>query len=184
MNALQLTRTQPNVGDGDYLLCGFAGAAILGGIAVNKSVDLFALVRLLTVGFALGWVTVSDLRERRIPNRVTIPAAGICLALWLTGGAHARDLVSGVVVGVLVLGIGLCGPRALGMGDVKLVLLILVGLGADAVPALGLALVIAALAALSAVVLGGLTGSRRRFPSRRSWFSPHVSLRHGECDEQ
>src|SRR5471032_2922536 len=124
MNALQLTRTHPDVGDGGYLLCGFAGAAILGGIAVSKSVDLLTLVRLLTIGFALGWVTASDLRERRIPNRVTIPAAGICLALWLTDGAHARDLVAAVVIGLLVLGIGLCCPRVLGMGDVKLVLLI------------------------------------------------------------
>ena len=71
---MQLTRPHANLGEAGYLLCGFAGAAIFGAIAVSKNVDLLTLVRLLTVGFALGWVTASDLRERRIPNRVTIPA--------------------------------------------------------------------------------------------------------------
>jgi len=168
---MQLTRPHPNLGEAEYLLCGLGGAAILGAIALSKNVDLLAIARSSTIGFALGWVTASDLRERRIPNRITIPAAGICLALWLTDAAHPRDLVTGVVVGLLALGIGLCCPSVFGMGDVKLVLLILVGLGASAVPALGLGLVIAALAALTAVVVGGRDRLKAALP-----FAPFLAL--------
>lgn len=65
-------------------------------------------------------VAVFDMRERRIPNRLVFPAAGVGLALNLTQGW------SGLVFGLEGLAVGLallCIPYllgAMGAGDVKL----------------------------------------------------------------
>jgi leader peptidase (prepilin peptidase) / N-methyltransferase len=141
---MRLTRALPSLGDRDYLLSGFAGAAIFGAIAITQSVDRLAIARLLTVGFALGWVTVSDLRERKIPNRITIPATAISLGLSLASGGEGRRLLTVLAVCLPLLAVGLLFPRELGMGDVKLVVLIMVGFGNAAPKILGISLVIAA----------------------------------------
>src|SRR6266511_3919200 len=45
-----------------------------------------ALVRLTLLGAALGAVVESDLLERRIPNRIVVPAAFACAAAWAASG--------------------------------------------------------------------------------------------------
>ena len=165
---MQLTRPHANLGEAGYLLCGLAGAAIFGAIAVTKSVDLLTLVRLLTVGFALGWVTASDLRERRIPNRVTIPAIAVSLGLSLLSGGEGGRLLTALAVCVPLLAVGLLFPRVLGMGDVKLVVLIMVGLGGAALEVLEIALVVAAGAA---VIRGRRDGLSATIP-----LAPFLSL--------
>jgi hypothetical protein len=47
-----------------------------------------ALARLSISGAAIAAAAVYDLRERRVPNRLTLPAATLCLTLqWLVGAA-------------------------------------------------------------------------------------------------
>ena len=71
------------------------------------------------LGFA-GAVAVTDLRTRRIPNRLTVAAAATALALAVVRAGWQGAFVSaaGVLIG-LVLFLPLCLAGKLGAGDVK-----------------------------------------------------------------
>jgi leader peptidase (prepilin peptidase) / N-methyltransferase len=103
-----------------------------------------ALVRLTLLGAALGAVVDSDLFERRIPNRIVVPAAFACAAAWAASGIALFALVDGLVLVGALLALSLFRPEALGMGDVKLALLLVLGLDGRAVVALLVALALAA----------------------------------------
>jgi leader peptidase (prepilin peptidase)/N-methyltransferase len=106
-----------------------AGALALALAGVGDLTDPLAATRLVVLGGALGVVTLSDVREHRIPNRVVLPAAVICLVLSLAGGGQLdASLVVGAALVVLLCCLSLAAPVVLGMGDVKLALLILCGL--------------------------------------------------------
>jgi leader peptidase (prepilin peptidase)/N-methyltransferase len=115
----------------------------------------------LAFGFCAVLVTLSviDARHRIVPNRIILPAAAATLAAhtlldpsleWLFGAAGAA--------GFLFLAV-LAYPKGLGMGDVKLALLLGAMLGA----AVSVALLVGFLAALvPAVVLFARYGSAAR----------------------
>jgi leader peptidase (prepilin peptidase) / N-methyltransferase len=128
---------------------GAAGALLLTLAAARFTPDLLVLARLAVLGAALGPITVYDLRERRIPNRIVLPATIICAALSLAAGIHPSTglLAAGGLVAAL-LTVSLAAPAALGMGDVKLALLILCALGSLATAALLLTFELYALAAV------------------------------------
>jgi leader peptidase (prepilin peptidase)/N-methyltransferase len=120
---------------GCFLRFGLSGAAVVGA---------FTCCALLAV-------TVTDLERRLIPNRIVLPATAVVLAAntalwpspeWALGAAGAF---------VFLLVAALAYPGGMGMGDVKLALL----LGADLGRAVGVALVVAMVAALvpSAAIL-------------------------------
>ena len=74
---------------------------------------------------ALLYLVYTDLRERRIPNRVVIPAAAIALLDSCLRGTWRSDLPSGVLAATLfLLPIFIYGPEKSGAGDVKLALFI------------------------------------------------------------
>ncbi|MEO8029130.1 MAG: A24 family peptidase [Bryobacteraceae bacterium] len=64
---------------------------------------------------------VTDVRTRRIPNLLTLPAlvAGLAANAMLGGVAGLGRGAAGVLVAVLVLG-GFCWFRTMGFGDLKL----------------------------------------------------------------
>lgn len=107
---------------------------------------LFVLV-LLVVSYA-------DLRWRRIPNLIILPAIAIALVITLVGDDRVGALAGGLTgAAVFVIPVLLFGPNQAGVGDVKLALFIGLVLGFPAV--LG-ALEIAALAALVVIIPGVL----------------------------
>ncbi len=132
------------------LTCAGAGAAILlaaGG--ARFTVGPFGLARLAILGGALGLLALHDVREHRIPNRIVLPAATICAALSLAEGVHpSSGLYIGAALVALLLAVSLAAPAMLGMGDVKLALLILCALDAFAPLALLITLELYALIAL------------------------------------
>jgi leader peptidase (prepilin peptidase) / N-methyltransferase len=67
-----------------------------------------------------------DIRERRLPNWLTIPGAVLVLGVATSAGRGAAAIAGAVVLSVLYLVVHLLAPRAMGGGDVKLAL----GLGA------------------------------------------------------
>lgn len=81
--------------------------------------DVRLLGDLLCVALCLT-AAVFDLRTRRIPNALTLPAVAVGLALSLTGGGYG---VAGAVMAVVLLG-GLfaifAAAGGMGWGDVKL----------------------------------------------------------------
>lgn len=141
--------------------------AVVGAVAfaaVEGKADTLAVARLSLCGAALGLAAAVDLAERRIPNRVMLPAAAVCGALTLVEGAALAALAGGLaLVGLLLVG-SLARPAALGMGDVKLALLIVLGLDGSAPRALLLGLVLAAIAGLLLLVLQGRPAWRRALP--------------------
>jgi len=64
---------------------------------------------------------ITDLRARRIPNSLTMPAIGIAGLVRLLQG-HSGSALAGaaVAVGIFLLPILLAGPERAGAGDLKL----------------------------------------------------------------
>jgi leader peptidase (prepilin peptidase)/N-methyltransferase len=123
-----------------------------------------ALGRVGLLGAALGAVVESDLAERRIPNRIVVPAAVACTALWAASGIALVALVDGLMLVVVLLALSLFRPEALGMGDVKLALLLVLGLDGRGVLALLISLALAAGLGLLIVLRHGRAGSSRQLP--------------------
>jgi leader peptidase (prepilin peptidase)/N-methyltransferase len=124
-----------------------------------------ALVRLTLLGAALGAVVDSDLFERRIPNRIVVPAAFACAAAWAAASGIALfALVGGLVLVLALLVLSLFRPEALGMGDVKLALLLVFGLDGHAVVGLLVALALAAGCGLLLVLRFGRSAASSKLP--------------------
>jgi leader peptidase (prepilin peptidase) / N-methyltransferase len=113
----------------------------------------------------LGWLAVAagavDLRRRRLPNTLTVPALPIALLFLLpVGPAAVVRGAGGAALAVAVhVAVHLVDRRAVGAGDVKLAAPLGAILAAVAWPALALAAVVAALLTAAAAVVGSACGS-------------------------
>jgi leader peptidase (prepilin peptidase) / N-methyltransferase len=121
------------------------GAAIFAVAAYHLDASMLEFLRVAMLGGALGALTYADLTEHRIPNRIVVPATGACGALLFAEGVPSALFGGGLALVLLMLVLGLLWPTSFGMGDVKLALLVVAGLGDVAVQALVLGLVLAAL---------------------------------------
>lgn len=101
---------------------------------------------LLTATLAVAIAT--DLRDRRIPNRLTAVAAVLGLSLIAADGAAAllNGVLAAVAVATPLLAVSLIRPEGIGMGDVKLVAVLGLYLGWAAWSALLIAFALAGLA--------------------------------------
>src|SRR5205814_10652514 len=115
-------------------------------------------------GAALGSVVESDLTGRRIPNRIVVPAAVACAAAWAFTGVTFTALANGLVLVGALLALSLLRPEALGMGDVKLALLLVLGLDGRGAPALLGALALAAGFGLLLLARFGRAAASRELP--------------------
>lgn len=123
-----------------------------------------AMARFGLCGAALGAAAAIDLAEHRIPNRLVVPATVVCAALSLGGGWPTPGIVAGLALVVLLGLVSIAKPKALGMGDVKLALLLVGGLDGDAVRALLAGLLLAALAGFMVLARYGRAGGRIALP--------------------
>lgn len=146
-----------------FLFAG-AGATVFTVAAIEGNRDSPTVARLALCGAALGIAAAIDLAEHRIPNRVVLPAAAACAALSLAGDTGLRALVDGLVLVGLLGVFSLAWPAALGMGDVKLALLIALGLDGSAPRALLLGLLLATLAGVLLLAMRGRRAWRRALP--------------------
>ena len=102
--------------------------------------------------FVLVYVSITDIRERRIPNHIMFPALGIALAVALARPERWSLLLGGLIAGTLFLiPILTYGLGKAGGGDMKLGMFIGLVLGW---PSIFLALLIAFVSAASFVVFG------------------------------
>jgi leader peptidase (prepilin peptidase)/N-methyltransferase len=77
----------------------------------------------------LAWftaLTVYDVRQRRLPNALTLPGAAVVLAVAVATGRGVPALVGAAALALFYLGIHLMTPTGMGAGDVKLA----IGVGA------------------------------------------------------
>ena len=112
-------------------------------------------------------LAATDIERRIIPNRVVLPASAIMLLghLALSPGSSIRYLLAGLCAAGLFVIPNLFGRSWMGMGDVKLILLLGVGLGPSGVAT---AVTIAFLSmfplAVATLVRGGLAARRTTLP--------------------
>lgn len=136
-----------------------AGMTTMLAAAIATSSTPTTLIRLTVLGAALGTITHHDLREHRIPNRIVLPATGACGALLVAEHVELAALLPALVLVVVLLIVSVVAPAALGMGDVKLALLLAIGLDGDGTTAIAAGF---ALAAIYAVVLIARRGAAAR----------------------
>jgi leader peptidase (prepilin peptidase)/N-methyltransferase len=145
------------------IIAAAVGTATFVGAGLVTNAGALSLTRLAIVGGALAACALFDLVQRRIPNRIVVPAAVTCAALTLAAGLPLA-LVASLATVLLLLTVSLRWSAALGMGDVKLALLIVLGLDGSALRALALGLAFAALAGLLRVIRDSRTAWRASLP--------------------
>ena len=77
----------------------------------------------------LAWfaaLSAYDIRQRRLPNALTLPGAVVVLVVAVAAGRGLPALAGAAVLTLLYLGVHLIAPAGMGAGDVKLA----VGVGA------------------------------------------------------
>jgi leader peptidase (prepilin peptidase) / N-methyltransferase len=129
-----------------------------------------ALVAVFFVG-VLAVVSVIDVRRRIVPNRIVLPAAAIVLAARTLVHPSAVWLVAGTGAAGFLLAAAAVRPGGMGMGDVKLALLLGVAVGRTVPLALVVALVTAALPSMALLVRHGARGRTMGIP-----FAPFLAL--------
>jgi leader peptidase (prepilin peptidase) / N-methyltransferase len=73
----------------------------------------------------LAWLvtlSVYDIRQRRLPNVLTLPGAAVVLVAAALAGRGVPALLGAVALSMLYLFVHLLTPTAMGAGDVKLAL--------------------------------------------------------------
>jgi leader peptidase (prepilin peptidase) / N-methyltransferase len=86
-------------------------------------------MRAVIAGVVLAWLMVLsryDIRERRLPDTLTLPGSAVILAACTVAGRGAPALAGAAALAGLYLLVHLVAPAGMGGGDVKLA----VGLGA------------------------------------------------------
>lgn len=131
--------------------------------AAHPGATLVECARVSVLGAALGALVCADLAEHRVPNRIVVPATLVCGALLLVDGLHL-DLLGGLAVVTLILVLALLWPASFGMGDVKLALLVVAGLGGVAAQALVVGIVLAALFGALLILRDGRSAGGRALP--------------------
>jgi leader peptidase (prepilin peptidase) / N-methyltransferase len=115
----------------------------------------------LAFGFCAVLLTLSviDVRHRIVPNRIVLPAAGIVLVAHTAIDPSLEWALGALGASCFLFAAALAYPKGLGMGDVKLALLLGAMLGASVAVALFLGFVAAL---VPAVVLFARHGSAAR----------------------
>jgi leader peptidase (prepilin peptidase) / N-methyltransferase len=119
-------------------------------------------------------VALIDIEHRIIPNRITLPAAGVAIVIGLLTKPSGvpEQLIAGAAAGGFLLVFAIAYPRGMGMGDVKLAAVMGLFLGRPVAVAL-LAGVLAA-TVIGAVIMarvGVATGRKTAIP-----FGPFLAL--------
>lgn len=135
-----------------------ATAALLAACLVTFGLTLHALAAAVFCA-ALVVVTATDLTHRIVPNLVVLPAAAVVCALMTAAEPSPEWAIAGIGAALFLFIVALAYPGGMGMGDVKLALLMGVALGRTVAVALPLGM-IAAL--VPAVVLFARHGSGAR----------------------
>ena len=105
-----------------------ATAVLLAGCVVRFGLSLDALVAAFVCA-ALVVVSATDLEHRIVPNRIVVPAAGVVLAAQTALHPSAEWAIGAVGASGFLLVAALVYPAGMGMGDVKLALLMGAALG-------------------------------------------------------
>lgn len=148
------------------------GAAFLATVLVLWD-DPAQLVLGLVFVATLAAVTLTDLEQRIIPNRILLVSAiaGLAIAAVADPASLPERAIAAVAAGGLLLLTALAYPRGMGMGDVKLAALMGLYLGRSVAPALLIAFFAGALVGVGMIVREGAAARKRGVP-----FGPFLAL--------
>ena len=122
---------------------------------------------------ALATVTLTDLEQRIIPNKILIAAAILCVAIAAPtdpAGLPERAIAAAAAGGILLL-VVLAYPAGMGLGDVKLAATMGLFLGRAVAPAVLIALFVASLVGILLLVRHGSKARKMAIP-----FGPFLAL--------
>jgi prepilin signal peptidase PulO-like enzyme (type II secretory pathway) len=153
-----------------YTAAEVAALVLVGGCVAEFGVTLDGLAAIVFC-LALVLITITDLEYHVVPNRVVLPAAGIVLVLRTAAHPTAPWAIAGLAAAGVLFVFALVNPNGLGMGDVKLALLIGFMLGRHAVLGLALGMVAAIVPAVVILVRHGRAGRSIGIP-----YAPFLAL--------
>ncbi len=118
-------------------------------------------------------VTLTDLEQRIIPNKILLVGAVLAVAIAAVAdpGSLAERAIAAAAAGGLLFAAALAYPRGMGLGDVKLAATMGLFLGRDVGPAMLVALLAGALVGLAMIVREGAAARKRAIP-----FGPFLAL--------
>jgi leader peptidase (prepilin peptidase) / N-methyltransferase len=118
-------------------------------------------------------VTLTDLEQRLIPNRILIVSAAICLLVAAVGDPASLPERLGAAAGAggLLFCAALAYPRGMGLGDVKLAAVMGLYLGRSVAPALMIALLSGSLVGIGLMLRDGASARKKAIP-----FGPFLAL--------
>ncbi len=145
-----------------YPLVELATALLFGAVVARYGLHADALVPLVLVSFLVP-IALIDLELRIIPNRLTAAAALVAVPLVaLIDPASAPErLIAAAAAGGAFLLVALAAPAGMGMGDVKLVAVLGLYLGAEVAVAVLVALVAGTVIGLAIMARRGVRRGRR-----------------------
>jgi leader peptidase (prepilin peptidase) / N-methyltransferase len=111
-------------------------------------------------------VTLTDLEQRIIPNKILLVGALAAVAIAAIGdpGQLPELVLAAIGAGGLLFLAALAYPRGMGLGDVKLAATMGLFLGRNVAPALFVALLVGALAGLAIMAREGAAARKRAIP--------------------
>ena len=153
-----------------YPLLELLTALLIGGSVLRFGLSLEALTAAVFCA-VLVVLSAIDVEHRIVPNRIVLPAAGVVLALQLVREPSVEwPLAALAAAGALLLA-ALAYPKGLGMGDVKLALLLGAMLGSTVAVALGVGILAALVPAILLLVRHGAKARKMGIP-----FAPFLAL--------
>jgi prepilin signal peptidase PulO-like enzyme (type II secretory pathway) len=113
---------------------------------------------------ALVVVTATDIEYRLIPNRIVLPATAIVVACMTVADPSPEWAIAAAASGGLLLLFALVYPAGMGMGDVKLALLMGAALGRSVIVALVIGMIASLVPSLVLLARHGRAGMKMGFP--------------------
>jgi leader peptidase (prepilin peptidase)/N-methyltransferase len=141
-----------------------AGCILAFGVTLDALVAAFFCAVLVVV-------SATDLAHRIIPNRVVVPAAAIVLATQTLLHPSPEWALAALGAAAFLLGAAIAYPGGMGMGDVKLALLMGAMLGRTVPVALMLGMVLALVPSLALLLRHGSAARKMGIP-----FGPLLAL--------
>jgi len=160
---------------GAHIAARYPAVELVSALLVAGSVWKFGLTgdAAVAVFFCLVLVTVSatDIEHRIIPNRIVLPAAAIVLAV--NTALHLSPVWALAALGAagFLFAAALAYPRGMGMGDVKLALLMGAALGKSVSVAMMIGMISALVPGLYLLARHGSAARKMRIP-----FGPFLAL--------
>lgn len=121
----------------------------------------------------LAAITLTDLEQRIIPNKVLLVGAVLCLAIAAPTdpGSLAERGIAAAAAGLVFFLVALAYPRGMGLGDVKLAATMGLFLGRAVAPAILAALLIGSVVGLALIARHGSGARKMAIP-----FGPFLAL--------